>query len=218
MNYLFRQNDLLAIFLLMERGRHIVNSPKYFMAFNSTITKYLILIIGLIFLICNVFGNTSILFKNSFNYNAIVFGKEVWRMVTHIFFHGSLVHILSNTFGLVEIVDEEENDMATYLKKTFFFAVLNPLYELVIIALFRLTIDPYFQYFTVSIGYSGILYAFMTYKFIYLYGFKYDTMRALAMNLILPSLLMNNVSLLGHFVGILSGATYLLLEKYRIIL
>lgn len=206
--------NYVILFLLLYNYNYILNNQRYIVLFNSTITKYLIIFISLIYLICH-FTN-DLFFTYSFNYNAIVYDREIWRTVSYIFFHETLIHLIFNIFELINIVDEEVYNKKKYIIKTLFFIVLNPVYELIIIKLIRI-FNPYFQYFIFSIGYSGILYGFITCKLINLYGITYNTFKQIFITLILPCLIIYNTSILGHFVGILSGFTYILFIKYKLI-
>ncbi|KAG2389030.1 hypothetical protein C9374_014430 [Naegleria lovaniensis] len=165
-----------------------------------------------------------------YSYSASMKQAKVWQLFTFPFFHGSIMHILFNMLALYQFGNRIESTLGTIY---FFFISLLMLIlaSAIWVAIDALFIDAFkagqvlgFLLDRCTVGYSGVLFAYLVFTVQYkplfesLYpGAHYaDFAPKLIpwLMLIVTSFLMPNVSLMGHLTGMLGGYAVWLMVRF----
>lgn len=183
------------------------------------ITSGVVIICGIIYLVCLLFGYDSF-FHVCFLPSAVVSNFQVYRIYTAVLFHASLLHVVFNMMALVPLGTELERIMGSVrlLYLMFLLATSNAIFHLCIASL--VAYNPVRSYYPVmdecAVGFSGILFSMIVIE-TSLSGAQSRSVFGLFnvpakwyawILLIVIQLLATNVSLLGHLCGILSGFAY----------
>jgi membrane associated rhomboid family serine protease len=161
-----------------------------------------------------------------FHYDSIK-GGEIYRLITFIFFHQDILHIIFNMMGLLSLCVFLEHKLGTIymLCCTILLAILisavDMFFNLVLIDILKLN-DVKNSFFSIDsecgIGYSGVLFAYMILSVHHspvtrsLFGVYSVSAKVYPWALLLlSSLLMPGVSFLGHLSGIVAGYIFILM-------
>ncbi|KAK7337362.1 hypothetical protein VNO77_17929 [Canavalia gladiata] len=183
------------------------------------LTSAVVVVCGIIYLICLLVGYDSFA-EVSFSPAAVVLQFQVYRIYTSILFHGSLLHVLFNMMALVPLGSELERIMGSVrlLYVIILLATSNAIFHILIALL--VAYNPFLTYEYLmtesAIGFSGVLFSMIVIE-TSLSGVQSRSVFGLFnvpakwyafFLLVVFQLLMQNVSLLGHLCGILSGFAY----------
>ncbi|XP_061372110.1 rhomboid-like protein 15 [Gastrolobium bilobum] len=183
------------------------------------LTSAVVVVCGIIYLVCLLVGYDSFA-EVCFLPSAVVSRFQVYRIYTAILFHGSLLHVLFNMMALVPLGSELERIMGSVrlLYVIILLATSNAIFH-VLIALLAAH-NPFHAYEYLmnecAIGFSGVLFSMIVIE-TSLSGVQSRSVFGLFnvpakwyafFLLVVFQLLMQNVSLLGHLCGILSGFAY----------
>lgn len=183
------------------------------------LTSAVVVVCGVIYFVCLLVG------YDSFNEicllpSAAISKFQVYRIYTSILFHGSLLHVLFNMMALVPLGSELERIMGSVrlLYVIILLATSNAIFHVLIALLVAhnpfLTNDYFMN--ECSIGFSGVLFSMIVIE-TSLSGVQSRSVFGLFnvpakwyafFLLVVFQLLMQNVSLLGHLCGIISGFAY----------
>ncbi|KAK7244715.1 hypothetical protein RIF29_39541 [Crotalaria pallida] len=183
------------------------------------LTSAVVVVCGAIYLVCLLVGYDSFA-EVCFLPSAVVSRFQVYRIYTAILFHGSLLHVFFNMTALIPMGSELERIMGSVrlLYVTILLATSNAIFHVLIALLAAYNpIQPY-DYFMneCAIGFSGVLFSMIVIE-TSLSGVQSRSVFGLFnvpakwyafFLLVVFQLLMQNVSLLGHLCGILSGFAY----------
>ncbi|BAT86379.1 rhomboid-like protein 15 isoform X1 [Vigna umbellata] len=183
------------------------------------LTSAVVVVCGVIYLVCLLVGYDSFA-EVCFLPSAVVSRFQVYRFYTSIIFHGSLLHVLFNMMALVPLGSELERIMGSVrlLYVIILLATSNAIFHVLIALLVAhnpvLTYDYLMN--ECAIGFSGVLFSMIVIE-TSLSGVQSRSVFGLFnvpakwyafFLLVVFQLLMQNVSLLGHLCGILSGFAY----------
>ncbi|KAG5044001.1 hypothetical protein GLYMA_03G206200v4 [Glycine max] len=183
------------------------------------LTSAVVVVCGVIYLICLLVGYDSF-YEVCFLPSAVVSRFQVYRIYTSILFHGSLLHVVFNMMALVPLGSELERIMGSVrlLYVIILVATSNAIFHVLIALLVAhnplLTYDYLMN--ECAIGFSGVLFSMIVIE-TSLSGVQSRSVFGLFnvpakwyafFLLVVFQLLMQNVSLLGHLCGILSGFAY----------
>ncbi|KAK7284735.1 hypothetical protein RJT34_19488 [Clitoria ternatea] len=183
------------------------------------LTSAVVVVCGIIYLVCLLVGYDSF-DEVCFSPSAVVSRFQVYRIYTAIFFHGSLLHVVFNMMALVPLGSELERIMGSVrlLYVIILLATSNAIFHIVIALL--VAHNPFLTYDYLvnecAIGFSGVLFSMIVIE-TSLSGVQSRSVFGLFnvpakwyafFLLVVFQLLMQNVSLLGHLCGILSGFAY----------
>ena len=139
---------------------------------------------------------------------------EPWRLITAPVFHTGLLHVAFNAFSLISIGRSLENRIGTavFLRMSLLLALTSGIVHVAAAHVLALTVmmEPMF---TPSVGYSGVLFAYMS-VFVCVPGqqdpgpTKQWSVVYTWVLLVLMSLFFPHVSWLGHMSGIFAGYLY----------
>jgi len=145
--------------------------------------------------------------------------KQAYRLVTSMFLHGGLLHLLFNMIAFQQMGCSLERRVGSLemIWMIFLFGILGGL-SIVIIS-YLLTVNPLFFYpnflFQCTIGFSGVLFSLVTIETHFnptnysLWGIVSVPARLYPwILLILAQFLMSGVSFIGHLSGIIIGYLY----------
>ncbi|KAH1195505.1 Rhomboid-like protein 15 [Glycine max] len=172
------------------------------------LTSAVVVVCGIIYLVCLLVGYDSFN-EVCFLPSAVVSRFQVYRIYTSILFHGSLLHVVFNMMALVPLGSELERIMGSVrlLYVIILVATSNAIFHVLIALLVAhnplLTYDYLMN--ECAIGFSGVLFSMIVIE-TSLSGVQ--SRRYAFFLLVVFQLLMQNVSLLGHLCGILSGFAY----------
>ncbi|CAJ1880747.1 unnamed protein product, partial [Sphenostylis stenocarpa] len=183
------------------------------------LTSAVVVVCGVIYLVCLLVGYDSFV-EVCFLPSAVVSRFQVYRIYTSILFHGSLLHVLFNMMALVPLGSELERIMGSVrlLYVVILLATSNAIFHVVIALLVAhnpvLTYDYLMN--ECAIGFSGVLFSMIVIETSLsgvhsrsVFGlFNVPAKWYAFFLLVVFQLLMQNVSLLGHLCGILSGFAY----------
>ncbi|MED6126570.1 Rhomboid-like protein 15 [Stylosanthes scabra] len=183
------------------------------------LTSAIVIVCGAIYLVCLLFGYDSFA-EVCFLPSAVLSRFQVYRIYTSIFFHGSLLHVLFNMMALVPLGSEMERVMGSVrlLYVTVLLATSNAILHILIAILVAYNPIQPLEYFMneCAIGFSGVLFSMIVIE-TSLSGAQSRSVFGLFnvpakwypfLLLVVFQLLMENVSLLGHLCGIISGFAY----------
>lgn len=183
------------------------------------LTSAVIVVCGVIYFLCLLVGYDSFA-EVCFLPSDVVSRFQVYRIYTSIIFHGSLLHVLFNMMALVPLGSELERIMGSVrlLYVIILVATSNAIFHLLIALLVAHNPIHTYDYFMTEcgIGFSGVLFSMIVIE-TSLSGVQSRSVFGLFnvpakwyafFLLIVFQLLMQNVSLLGHLCGILSGFAY----------
>ncbi|KAJ1390692.1 Ubiquitin-associated domain [Sesbania bispinosa] len=183
------------------------------------LTSAVVAVCGIIYLVCLLVGYDSFA-EICFLPSAVVSRFQVYRIYTSILFHGSLLHVLFNMMALVPLGSELERIMGSVrlLYIIILLATSNAIFHVLIALL--VAHNPFLTYDYLmnecAIGFSGVLFSMIVIE-TSLSGVQSRSVFGLFnvpakwyafFLLVVFQLLMQNVSLLGHLCGILSGFAY----------
>ncbi|WVZ04801.1 hypothetical protein V8G54_018147 [Vigna mungo] len=183
------------------------------------LTSAVVVVCGVIYLVCLLVGYDSFA-EVCFLPSDVVSRFQVYRIYTSIIFHGSLLHVLFNMMALVPLGSELERIMGSVrlLYVIILLATSNAIFHVLIALLVAhnpvLTYDYLMN--ECAIGFSGVLFSMIVIE-TSLSGVQSRSVFGLFnvpakwyafFLLVVFQLLMQNVSLLGHLCGILSGFAY----------
>ncbi|EFC49345.1 rhomboid domain-containing protein [Naegleria gruberi] len=165
-----------------------------------------------------------------YRYSTTILTTKVWQLFTFPFFHGSITHILFNMLALYQFGNRIESTLGTIY---FFFISLFMIIfgSAVWVAIDALFIQGFGAGQTLSflldrctVGYSGVLFGYLVFTVQYRPLFEQLYPGANAddfapklipwLMLIVTSLLMPNVSLMGHLTGMISGYLIWILVRF----
>ncbi|KAK7378903.1 hypothetical protein VNO80_04352 [Phaseolus coccineus] len=183
------------------------------------LTSAVVVVCGVIYLVCLLVGYDSFA-EVCFLPSAVVSRFQVYRIYTSILFHGSLLHVLFNMMALVPLGSELERIMGSVrlLYVIILLATSNAIFHVLIALLGAhnpVLTDDYLMN-ECAIGFSGVLFSMIVIE-TSLSGVQSRSVFGLFnvpakwyafFLLVVFQLLMQNVSLLGHLCGILSGFAY----------
>ena len=148
---------------------------------------------------------------------AAVFRGELWRLVTAVFVHGGLLHLVFNMLSFTQLGATLETRIGTvsFLYHILLFAVLTSVLHSGI-ALFMHVGGNSSQFYSASVGFSGVLFALMVIDAhvnepgprAVLGLFTVQSRMYPWVMLFVLQLLLRNVSFLGHISGIFVGYLY----------
>ncbi|KAE9590770.1 hypothetical protein Lal_00023279 [Lupinus albus] len=183
------------------------------------LTSAVVVVCGIIYLVCLFVGYDSFA-EVCFLPSAVISRFQVYRIYTSILFHGSLLHVFFNMMALVPMGSELERIMGSVrlLYVTVLLATSNAIFHVLIALLVAYNpIQPYENLMNeCAIGFSGVLFSMIVIE-TSLSGVQSRSVFGLFnvpakwypfLLLVVFQLLMQNVSLLGHLCGILSGFAY----------
>ncbi|CAL0310033.1 unnamed protein product [Lupinus luteus] len=183
------------------------------------LTSAVVVVCGIIYLVCLLVGYDSFA-EVCFLPSAVISRFQVYRIYTSILFHGSLLHVFFNMMALVPMGSELERIMGSVrlLYVTVLLATSNAILHVLIALLVAYNpIQPYENLMNeCAIGFSGVLFSMIVIE-TSLSGAQSRSVFGLFnvpakwypfLLLVVFQLLMQNVSLLGHLCGILSGFAY----------
>lgn len=155
------------------------------------------------FIVFGISLGGNILIETFGNYYGYTFQElELWRLLTNIFLHGSLIHIGCNTVSLLQLGTIVE---AKYGKENFLFIyIISGIGASAISALFNMI----FSLNSISVGASGAICGLLGFMFGKLKGNVKNKLLSLGF-LIVPFLIVGisggNVDNVAHFGGIFVG-------------
>ena len=146
-------------------------------------------------------GNLLIDFFGNY-YGYTLENLQLWRLLTNIFFHGSLIHIGCNTLSLLQLGTIVESK---YGRENFLFIyIVSGIGASFISALFNM----FFNFNTISVGASGAICGLLGFMFGKLKGNVKNKLLSLGF-VIVPFLIVGisggNVDNVAHFGGIFVG-------------
>ncbi|KAK7396817.1 hypothetical protein VNO78_17976 [Psophocarpus tetragonolobus] len=183
------------------------------------LTSAVVVVCGVIYLVCLLVGYDSFT-EVCFLPSEVVSRFQVYRIYTSILFHGSLLHVLFNMMALVPLGSELERIMGSVrlLYVIILLATSNAIFHVLIALL--VAHNPFLTYDFLmnqcAIGFSGVLFSMIVIE-TSLSGVQSRSVFGLFnvpakwyafFLLVVFQLLMQNVSLLGHLCGIVSGFAY----------
>ncbi|OIW11414.1 hypothetical protein TanjilG_05185 [Lupinus angustifolius] len=183
------------------------------------LTSAVVVVCGIIYVVCLLVGYDSFT-EVCFLPSAVISWFQVYRIYTSILFHGSMLHVFFNMTALIPMGSELERIMGSVrlLYVTILLATSNALFHVLIALLVAHNpIHPYENLmYECAIGFSGVLFSMIVIE-TSLSGVQSRSVFGLFnvpakwyafFLLVVFQLLMQNVSLLGHLCGILSGFAY----------
>lgn len=182
-------------------------------------TSAVVIVCGAIYFVCLLVGYDSFS-EICFLPSAVVSRFQVYRIYTAILFHGSLLHVLFNMMALVPLGSELERIMGSVrlLYVTILLATSNAIIHVFIALLvaYNPILTNGYLMNECAIGFSGVLFSMIVIE-TSLSGVQSRSVFGLFnvpakwyafFLLVVFQLLMQNVSLLGHLSGIVSGFAY----------
>ncbi|KAE9585323.1 putative serine endopeptidase [Lupinus albus] len=183
------------------------------------LTSAVVVVCGIIYVVCLLVGYDSFT-EVCFLPSAVISRFQVYRIYTSIIFHGSLLHVFFNMTALIPMGSELERIMGSVrlLYVTILLATSNAIFHVLIVLLVAHNpIHPYENLmYECAIGFSGVLFSMIVIETSLsgaqsrsVFGLFNVPAKWYAFFLLVAfQLLMQNVSLLGHLCGILSGFAY----------
>lgn len=146
--------------------------------------------------------------------NAIIFHGEYYRLVTSMFLHGGIVHLLFNMYALYILGDFIERIYGAKKYLAIYFV------SGIVASIFSLYFSP-----VMGVGASGAIFGLLGAALVFAYNEKDRIGKALVTNIIVIILLnvfiglsMSNIDISAHFGGFISGAILgLFFHNYKII-
>ena len=182
-------------------------------------TRWLIIIMTALYLLQFLVFDQSFLGYVVINPFLICEKFQFWRILTNIFFHGGIVHLLMNMMSLYQLGVSFERTVGTF---SFFahiivFGLVSNLLYLFVAWFMKFGGRPE-TYYGSAIGFSGVLFSLMVIDNKVSGGDKRSVLGLFLVPtevypwvmLVLMSLLMPNVSLVGHACGLVIGYLYLM--------
>ena len=180
-------------------------------------TKFLLIFMCAIYLLQLTVLDSRIVSNLYFNPYQIICKFQFWRVITSIFIHGGILHLVMNMMSFVSLGISLESTIGTlsYFYHIILFGLLSGLIHIGIAYFMKLGGD-IFEYRINGVGFSGVLFALMVVDIDLqpsesrsLFGlwlipsFIYPWANLLIMQLLLP-----NVSFFGHLSGMFVGYMY----------
>ncbi|MGU8983136.1 rhomboid family intramembrane serine protease [Clostridium perfringens] len=146
--------------------------------------------------------------------NAIIFHGEYYRLVTSMFLHGGIVHLLFNMYALYILGDFIERIYGAKKYLAIYFV------SGIVASIFSLYFSP-----VMGVGASGAIFGLLGAALVFAYNEKDRIGKALVTNIIVIILLnvfiglsMSNIDISAHFGGLIAGAILgLFFHNYKII-
>ncbi|CAL5194386.1 unnamed protein product [Lathyrus oleraceus] len=183
------------------------------------VTSAVVIICGAIYFVCLLAGYDSFA-EICFLPSAVVTQFQVYRIYTSLFFHLSLLHVLFNMMAFVPLGSELERIMGSVrlLYLTFLLATSSAIFHVLIALLVEYNpfVTNVYLMNECAVGFSGVLFSMIVIE-TSLSGVQSRSVFGLFnvpakwyafFLLVVFQLLMQNVSLLGHLSGIVSGFAY----------
>lgn len=145
----------------------------------------------------------------SLNPTAIVFRKQVYRLISYIYVHGSILHYLGNSFAAFPLLSKFENQSGSLLTLAVPLIAFTLLPSLIYVSV-SIAIDMNI----VLIGASGMVFALLALEAMRqhaimpstpLLGFSLPTWSLPFIILVVIAVLIPGSSFLGHFLGMIIG-------------
>lgn len=190
---------------------------------NTVLTKLRITPLGtrtilLLILICHSLQLASTIDTLDICFIPKLIIKESYRVMSFSWFHVSWVHLLLNSLAVFSLIPDLERGHGTLvlLFMTYQFSWIIPVIHY-FLALMSVSVGIDGSMTTCSVGFSGILFAYLTiacstskyirylYLTIRMHGYKIPSIVIPWFHLMLMQILMSNASFLGHVSGILCG-------------
>ncbi len=183
------------------------------MKFQKTLTNYLILINGVIFVLMflfggfNAFNNARILVSFGAQWGPLINNGQWFRLITSMFVHGGIMHIFFNMYVLYIFGNLVERVYGPYK----FFSIY-------IITGFVASLATYvFSPMSISVGASGAIFGMV--GLLFGAGFREDTpnmLRSMTGKALLPMILINvflgftvpQINNIAHIGGLAAGFTF----------
>lgn len=146
--------------------------------------------------------------------NAIIFHGEYYRLVTSMFLHGGIVHLLFNMYALYILGDFIERVYGAKKYLAIYFV------SGIVASIFSLYFSP-----VMGVGASGAIFGLLGAALVFAYNEKDRIGKGLVTNIIVIILLnifiglsMSNIDISAHFGGLIAGAILgLFFHNYKII-
>ncbi len=208
-------------------GARVSLTTRFNIWFNAIplFTRSILIICTFIWLIRALFNWPSS-YAICFYYPAIKEG-DIKRLITHIFFHQDILHILFNMMGLLSLCVFLEHKLGTIymfcctVLLSIGTSLVDMFFNFIILDVLKLN-DPKGGFFMIDtecgIGYSGVLFSYMIISVSHspvtrsLFGMYSVSARVYPwVVLLISSVLMPGVSFLGHLSGIVAGYIFVLM-------
>lgn len=220
---------LVKILEILLKKKEEIKLPWYKKISCGKVTKTLIFINVFAFLICLILAmalgssflknlidvNPTILYwMGAKHNNAIIFHGEYYRLVTSMFLHGSLIHLLFNMYALYILGDFIEKIYGTkkYLIIYFVSGIVS--------SIFSVYFSP-----VMGVGASGAIFGLLGAALVFAYNEKDRIGRGLVSNIVVIILLnlfislsIPNIDISAHFGGFITGTILgLFFHNYKIV-
>ncbi|CAK8544223.1 unnamed protein product [Lathyrus sativus] len=183
------------------------------------LTSAVVIVCGVIYFVCLLVGYDSFA-EICFLPSAVVTQFQVYRIYTSIFFHLSMLHVLFNMMAFIPLGSELERIMGSVrlLYLTILLATSNAIFHVLVAVLVKYNpfVTNVYLMNECAVGFSGVLFSMIVIE-TSLSGVQSRSVFGLFnvpakwyafFLLVVFQLLMQNVSLLGHLSGIVSGFAY----------
>jgi membrane associated rhomboid family serine protease len=182
-------------------------------------TRWLIIIMSVLYLLQFLVFDQSFLGYVVINPYLICERYQFWRLLTSAFFHNGIIHIIMNMMSLYQLGVSFERTVGTfsYFIHVIVFGLVSSILYLFIAWFMKFGGRPE-TYYGSAVGFSGILFSLMVIDNSVSGGSRRSVLGLFLVPadiypwimLLLMSLLMPNVSLVGHASGLIVGYLYLM--------
>ena len=180
-------------------------------------TRFLLIFMVVIYLIQFLLLDSRIQGYLTFCPSLIVEKGQVWRLITGAFLHGGILHLFMNmlTFTQLGLTFESHVGTLSYFYHIIIFGLISSCFHTLIAFIMYLGGDSS-QWSSSAVGFSGILFALIVVDITISGGDERSILGLFLVPswlypwvmLLLMSLLIQNVSFLGHLSGIIAGYLY----------
>ena len=179
-------------------------------------TRYLLCAMVIIYIVQILFIDRHLMIRFC-NIPRYVFQGQVWRLVTSVFMHGGFFHLFMNMMSFVQLGATLETRIGTvsFIYHIFLFSILASTIHC-LIALFMYVGGNPSEFYTPTLGFSGVLFALMVID----NNLNEHRLRSVLGLFLVPSrlypwvmllvmqVILRNVSFYGHISGIFVGYMY----------
>lgn len=180
-------------------------------------TRVLMLFMILLYIVTTFFVDPNIMHYYYFNPQAVIMKGQVWRIITGALLHGGLIHLLSNmmTFAQLGVSLESRIGTFSFFYHILLFTILTAFVD-IFVAWFMYIGGNSSEFYGNAVGFSGVLFALLVidneisggdersiFGLFLVPSWTYPWAMLVLLSVIIP-----NVSLLGHFSGIIVGYMY----------
>lgn len=180
-------------------------------------TRFLLVFMVIIYLIQFLLMDSSIQALLTFCPRLIVEKYQLWRLITGAFLHGGILHLCMNMLSFTQLGLTFESHVGTlsYFYHIIIFGLISAIFHTLIAFIMYIGGDSS-QWNSSAVGFSGVLFALIVVD-ISISGGDQRSIMGLVMvpswiypwvMLLIMSLLIQNVSFLGHLSGIIAGYLY----------